>query len=219
MREKYETQLRELHQELSNMGDMCEHAVALAIQAVTRREEALIRKVYEIDSTIDKQEREIENLCVKLLLKQQPVATDLRDISAALKMISDLERIGDQASDIAGLSVYIPEMPVPAMEDLKAMAKEAIKMVNDSIEAFVKRDLVLARQVISYDDVVDGLFTRIKQDLTAAIAQNPEQGEKWLDMLMVAKYLERIGDHATNIAEWVEYSILGKRSKDGVMEE
>ena len=219
MRVKYETQLRELHQELSKMGSMCEHAVALSVQSVIRGEEDLIRQVYEIDSAIDKQEREIENLCVKLLLKQQPVATDLRDISAALKMISDLERIGDQASDIAGLSVYIPEMPVPAKEDLGTMAKEAIKMVNDSIESFVQRDLVLARQVIGHDDVVDGLFSRIKQDLTSAIAQNPEQGEKWLDMLMVAKYLERIADHATNVAEWAEYAILGKRSKDGVMPE
>lgn len=219
MRVKYESQLKDLHEELTRMGAMCEHAVALAIQSVSLSDEKIVAQVNEIDHNIDKQEREIENLCVKLLLKQQPVASDLRDISAALKMISDLERIGDQASDIAGLSVYIPTLPIPATEDLKSMAKEAIKMVNNSIEAFVKRDLVLARQVISYDDVVDNLFSRIKQELISAIADDPKQGEKWLDMLMVAKYLERIGDHATNVAEWVEYSILGKRSKDGVMPE
>lgn len=219
MREKYESQLKDLHQELTKMGAMCEHAVALAIQSVSLSDQAIVAEVYEIDQGIDKQEREIENLCVKLLLKQQPVASDLRDISAALKMISDLERIGDQASDIAGLSEYIPALPTPAVEDLRAMAKEVIKMVSGSIEAFVNRDLVLARQIISYDDVVDNLFTKIKGELISAIAEDPKEGEKWLDMLMVAKYLERIGDHATNIAEWVEYSILGKRSKDGVMPE
>ena len=161
-------------------------------------------------------ERDIESLCLKLLLKQQPVASDLRDISSALKMISDLERIGDQASDIADLYRYTSGAEDKTSADLREMAQESVKMVNESIDAFVRRDLVMAREVIAYDDVVDRWFERIKTDLIAAISADNTKGEYYLDLLMVAKYLERIGDHATNIAEWVEYSILGKRSKDGV---
>ena len=165
---------------------------------------------------IDKKERDIESLCLKLLLQQQPVASDLRDISSALKMISDLERIGDQASDIADLYRYTSGAVDKTSADLREMAQESVKMVNESIDAFVRRDLVMAREVIAYDDVVDRWFERIKTDLIAAISADNTKGEYYLDLLMVAKYLERIGDHATNIAEWVEYSILGKRSKDGV---
>ena len=172
--------------------------------------------MFEVDAGIDKMERDIESLCLKLLLKQQPVASDLRDISSALKMISDLERIGDQASDIADLYRYTSGAEDKTSADLREMAQESVKMVNESIDAFVRRDLVMAREVIAYDDVVDRWFERIKTDLIAAISADNTKGEYYLDLLMVAKYLERIGDHATNIAEWVEYSILGKRSKDGV---
>ena len=198
------------------MGAQCETAVSLAVQAVTLGSEELAARVFEADAGIDKMERDIESLCLKLLLKQQPVASDLRDISSALKMISDLERIGDQASDIADLYRYTSGAEDKTSADLREMAQESVKMVNESIDAFVRRDLVMAREVIAYDDVVDRWFERIKTDLIAAISADNTKGEYYLDLLMVAKYLERIGDHATNIAEWVEYSILGKRSKDGV---
>lgn len=216
MRNVYNEQLRMLHQNLTEMGAQCETAVSLAVQAVTLGSEELAARVFEVDAGIDKMERDIESLCLKLLLKQQPVASDLRDISSALKMISDLERIGDQASDIADLYRYTSGAVDKTSADLREMAQESVKMVNESIDAFVRRDLVMAREVIAYDDVVDRWFERIKTDLIAAISADNTKGEYYLDLLMVAKYLERIGDHATNIAEWVEYSILGKRSKDGV---
>lgn len=216
MRNVYNEQLRMLHQNMTEMGAQCESAVSLAVQAVTLGSEELAARVFEADAGIDKMERDIESLCLKLLLKQQPVASDLRDISSALKMISDLERIGDQASDIADLYRYTSGAEDKTSADLREMAQESVKMVNESIDAFVRRDLVMAREVIAYDDVVDRWFERIKTDLIAAISADNTKGEYYLDLLMVAKYLERIGDHATNIAEWVEYSILGKRSKDGV---
>lgn len=216
MRNVYNEQLRMLHQNMTEMGAQCETAVSLAVQAVTLGSEELATRVFEVDAGIDKMERDIESLCLKLLLKQQPVASDLRDISSALKMISDLERIGDQASDIADLYRYTSGAVDKTSADLREMAQESVKMVNESIDAFVRRDLVMAREVIAYDDVVDRWFERIKTDLIAAISADNTKGEYYLDLLMVAKYLERIGDHATNIAEWVEYSILGKRSKDGV---
>ena len=216
MRNVYNEQLRMLHQNMTEMGAQCETAVSLAVQAVTLGSEELAARVFEVDAGIDKMERDIESLCLKLLLKQQPVASDLRDISSALKMISDLERIGDQASDIADLYRYTSGAEDKTSADLREMAQESVKMVNESIDAFVRRDLVMAREVIAYDDVVDRWFERIKTDLIAAISADNTKGEYYLDLLMVAKYLERIGDHATNIAEWVEYSILGKRSKDGV---
>ena len=216
MRNVYNEQLRMLHQNMTEMGAQCESAVSLAVQAVTLGSEELAARVFEVDAGIDKMERDIESLCLKLLLKQQPVASDLRDISSALKMISDLERIGDQASDIADLYRDTSGAEDKTSADLREMAQESVKMVNESIDAFVRRDLVMAREVIAYDDVVDRWFERIKTDLIAAISADNTKGEYYLDLLMVAKYLERIGDHATNIAEWVEYSILGKRSKDGV---
>ena len=216
MRNVYNEQLRMLHQNMTEMGAQCESAVSLAVQAVTLGSEELAARVFEVDAGIDKMERDIESLCLKLLLKQQSVASDLRDISSALKMISDLERIGDQASDIADLYRYTSGAVDKTSADLREMAQESVKMVNESIDAFVRRDLVMAREVIAYDDVVDRWFERIKTDLIAAISADNTKGEYYLDLLMVAKYLERIGDHATNIAEWVEYSILGKRSKDGV---
>ena len=219
MRNAYNEQLQTLHRELTEMGAMCETAVSLAVQAVTLGDTALAAQGYEVDGRIDKAERDIESLCLKLLLQQQPVATDLRVISSALKMITDLERIGDQASDIAEMSRFTAGGDDKCASDLREMAKEAVKMVNESIDSFVKKDLVMARSVIAYDSVVDRWFERIKTDLIACISEDNTRGEYYLDQLMVAKYLERIGDHATNIAEWVEYSILGRRSKDGVMSE
>ena len=206
-----------LHQNMTEMGAQCESASQSRRAGRHAGQRANWPPgCYEVDAGIDKMERDIESLCLKLLLKQQPVASDLRDISSALKMISDLERIGDQASDIADLYRYTSGAVDKTSADLREMAQESVKMVNESIDAFVRRDLVMAREVIAYDDVVDRWFERIKTDLIAAISADNTKGEYYLDLLMVAKYLERIGDHATNIAEWVEYSILGKRSKDGV---
>jgi len=216
MRQRYIEQLAFLHSEMVEMGDLCEEAISLAIHALTKDEEELIDKVFSVDAEIDRKERSIEALCLKLLLQQQPVATDLREISSALKMISDMERIGDQASDIAEITQYILGHKNESEDNIGKMAEEAVKMLTDSVDSFVKRDLVLARAVITYDDVVDDWFDRIKKRLIERITADNTQGEYCMDLLMVAKYLERIADHATNIAEWVEYAITGMRSKNGV---
>ena len=220
MREEFNAQLQQLHTELKLMGTMCETAIEAAVVALVNREKEKISKVLEVDAGIDRKEREIESLCLRLLLRQQPVAADLRDVSSALKMISDMERIGDQASDIAELAEFFQDQPIREEEkNLSAMAKEAIDMVNNSILAFISHDLQQARKVIAHDDVVDDWFCRIKERLIANISAGDTSGEYEVDVLMAAKYLERIADHATNIAEWVEYDITGKRSKDGVFPE
>ena len=170
---------------------------------------AVLARAKERD--IDQQERDIESLCMKLLLQQQPVARDLRTISSALKMISDMERIGDQAADIAEITRHTGGAPLPGQVHLAEMTQAAAKMVTSSVESFVKRDLELAKAVIRYDDVVDQLFVEIKNALTALIRQDASSAEEALDLLMIAKYLERIGDHAVNVAEWVAYSITGAR--------
>ena len=193
---------------------MCEEVIALASRALTEGDKALAAKVAPVDAEIDEKERSIESLCLKLLLQQQPVARDLRQISAALKMISDMERIGDQARDIAEMLEYVVQYKFESRVHIGDMARASIKMVTDSLDAFVRRDLTLAWSVIEYDDVVDRLFDECKQDLIAEIAQNPTDGERVLDVLMIAKYLERIGDHATNIAEWVEFSITGTHKSE-----
>ena len=170
---------------------------------------ALCDKVFATDAEIDQKERDIEAVCMKLLLQQQPVARDLRVISSALKMISDMERIGDQASDIAEISKFIKNSNAKSRVHINDMAAAATKMVTDSVESFVKKDLSLARKVMEYDDKVDNLFGLVKDELVRLIAEDRENGEFCIDLLMIAKYLERIGDHAVNIAEWVEYSITG----------
>ena len=198
MRNKFDEQLLQLNHEMIEMGALCEEVIALSSQALTEGDTALAAKVAPLDSEIDHKEREIENLCLKLLLRQQPVARDLRQISAALKMITDMERIGDQAEDIAENDAL-----------LKEMAKAVIQMVTESVDAYVKCDIMLAKKVIAADDVVDEQFARVKQSLIGKIAADPADGEYALDLLMIAKYYERIGDHATNIAEWVIYSVTG----------
>ncbi len=213
-RKIYEEQLQMLHKELVEMGNLCTEAVQLAVQAVSTGEEALVQRTVEIDELIDKQERDIESLCLKLLLQQQPVATDLRRISSALKMISDLERIGDQASDIAEISRTVAIQEGTAAKDLYALSAEVIKMVNESVIAFIRNDLSLARQVVSWDTKADAWFVQIKDDLIAEISEDNTQGGYCLDILMAAKYLERIGDHAAIVAEWVEYSILGHHAEE-----
>lgn len=208
MRNRFDTQLIELNNELIAMGALCENAIASSVKALLSEDVKLAASAIRIDQEIDRKEREIESMCLKLLLQQQPVASDLRLISAVLKMITDIERIGDQASDIAEIVTYLPKIS-GHNKHIEEMAQATIKMVTDSLDAFVRRDLRLAWSVIEYDDVVDNLFTACKKDLIADIANNPADGERVLDILMIAKYLERIGDHATNIAEWVEFSITG----------
>ena len=198
MRNKFDEQLETLHIELIKMGALCEEAVTAAICALEKNDPAMLDKVFEADSEIDQKESDIERLCMKLLLQQQPVATDLRVISSALKMITDMERVGDQASDIAEISRFIITGGPGINEDIKKMAKEAVKMVTDSV----------------YDDVVDKWFATMKTEVIDMISKDSTKGEYSIDLLMIAKYLERIGDHATNIAEWVEFSITGTRSKN-----
>ena len=208
MRKTFDQQLELLSQELTHMGALCETAIASATEALKKRDVALAKQAIAADQEIDQQEREIERLCLKLLLQQQPVARDLRNISAALKMISDMERIGDQASDIADLSKFIEENHVQIPELIGKMAEMTVGMVTESVDAFVKRDLDLCRKVIDDDDQVDDAFNQIKEELAELMYQNLD-AKTGLDLLMTAKYMERIGDHAVNIAEWVEYAITG----------
>lgn len=177
-------------------------------------EEGFAKQVHDAEHEIDQKERDIENLCFKLLLKQQPVAKDLRQVSAALRMISDMERIGDQASDIVENARYIQDNTYESNLHIRDMAEATMKMVTDSIDSFVKRDLELARKTMKEDDVVDELFNKVKAELIGLIGEDSSKGEMCLDLLMIAKYFERIGDHATNIAEWVEYSITGVHIED-----
>lgn len=209
MRNKFDEQLELLNIQLIEMGSMCEQTISSAINALTTHDVEAAKKVMEKDSEIDNKEREIESLCLKMLLKQQPVAKDLRQISSALKMITDMERIGDQAADIAEI-VTVANISVDNLSDIVGMGEATMKMVTESIDAYVRRDLELAKRVIDYDDVVDDYFDKIKNELIEFISKNTSDGEFAIDLLMIAKYFERIGDHATNIAEWVEFSITGK---------
>ena len=213
MRTSFDEQLALLNRRLIEMGALCEDAISASMRALAEEPEAA-EKTKNIEREIDHAEREIEALCMKLLLQQQPVARDLRAISSAIKMISDMERIGDQASDIAEIMRYIADDTVTDATHLTQMAKAASRMVTDSVDSFVRRDLALARQVQDDDDTVDALFDTVKQELVARIRQEPSRGSECLDLLMVAKYLERIGDHAVNVAEWVEYSITGVHAKE-----
>ena len=216
MRSRFDEQLALLNKELIEMGALCEEVIALAAQSLAEGSAALARRVAPLDAEIDRKEREIESLCLKLLLQQQPVACDLRQISAALKMITDMERIGDQAEDIAEIVVFLDGRGAESSELLRAMARSAIKMVTESVDAYVGRDVALAGQVIREDDVVDDYFARVKSALIGRIAHDPSDGELALDLLMIAKYFERIGDHATNIAEWVIFSVTGEhKSEEG----
>lgn len=210
MREKYMMQLKMLNDLLVQMGQMVEHAIELSISALKNQDKKTAKSVMEYEEEIDEKEKEIEQLCLKLLLCQQPVAKDFRFISSALKMITDLERIGDQAADIAELAILLAEKPYTLdLEQIGQMAAETTDMVIRSINAYVKSDVEEAESVILHDDVVDQLFVTVKNELIAMINENVETGEQATDLLMVAKYFERIGDHATNIAGWVIFSVTG----------
>ena len=209
MRNRFDEQLFELNREIIEMGAMCEEAIASAAKALVSGDAALAANVKKNSSAIDQMEREIEARCMKLLLHQQPVARDLRLISAALKMITDMERIGDQAEDIAEIVVFLNGHTMEGMEMIEDMARETTKMVTASVDAFVQKDIELAKKVIEQDDIVDDYFSKVKCAIISLIAENSADGEFALDLLMISKYFERIGDHATNIAEWVIYSVTG----------
>lgn len=213
MRNKFDEQLAKLNNMLIEMGAMIEKAISLTTQALVHQDAEVAKQAIAFEEEIDHMEKDIEAMCLRLLLQQQPVAKDLRLISAALKMITDMERIGDQAADISEITMYlIGETYIKKLDHIPQMATATSKMVTESIDAYVKMDLKLARQVIKYDDVVDGLFDTIKSDLIDLIQADSANGEQAIDLLMIAKYFERIGDHAVNIAEWVVFSITGKHA-------
>lgn len=212
MRNSFDEQLKELNRELIEMGSLCEQIISGAIGALLKNSDEQRRLVDSIDGSIDRKERDIEALCMRLLLRQQPVARDLRLISSALKMISDMERIGDQAADISQITVFMQGRSLP-ISHIEAMARRSAEMVTCAIDSFVRRDLEKARSVYRMDDAVDDLFIEIKQEIVRLLKNN-EDGELCLDYLMIAKYLERIGDHAVNVAEWVDYAITGSHDAD-----
>ena len=215
MRNRFDRQLVQLNNELIEMGGMIEKAISDTVKALVNQDIELASNVIEYDEEIDHQEREIEQLCLKLLLQQQPVAKDLRLISAALKMITDMERIGDHATDISEITIELSkESYIKKLDHIQHMAKETMVMLVQSVEAFVNKDMDKARTVIVHDDVVDDLFNKVKAELIAMIHEDVNAGEQASDLLMAAKYFERIGDHATNISEWVIFSITGQHPDD-----
>lgn len=214
MRNKFDEQLDLLKTQMIQMGALCEEAIASATKALIKGDIELAKKVITTDEDIDLKEKEIESICLKLLLQYQPVARDLRQISSALKMITDMERIGDQAADISEIIMLANIKAANNTSHIADMAKATIKMVTDSIDAYVQQNLKLAKAVIDYDDVVDNLFNDVKADMIRLINEDTENGEFAIDLIMISKYFERIGDHATNIAEWVVFSITGKHVEE-----
>ena len=207
MRSKFDEQLKKLNQELIYMGTMIEENIQQAIDALVKSDVKKAERIMENDEMIDQKQRDIERLCFNLLIQQQPVARDLRTVTAAMKMVTDMERIGDHAADISEITILMGDNShIDKFNHINKMAAETVLMLNDSIEAYVERNTEKAKQVIAHDDVVDGLFNEAKKDVIQLILDNPGEGEEATDLLMIAKYFERIGDHATNIAEWVIYS-------------
>lgn len=213
MRSKYDEQLELLNKELITMGALCENAIANSAKALVDRDMAMAEAVRELAVRIDYKEREIEAMCMKLLLQQQPVATDLRVVSSALKMVTDMERVGKQSADIAEIITMEYIKATDNTQDIYDMSVAVIRMVTDSIDAFVKKDVGIAKAVIAYDDVVDGFFNKVKKLLIDSFGKPETDSECAIDLLMIAKYLERIGDHAVNIANWVIFSITGSREE------
>ena len=215
MRSRFDSQLALLNTELIQMGALCEEAISKAAKALEEGSRTLAEKVRPLESEIDQMERDIETLCLKLLLQQQPVARDLRQISAAMKIITDMERIGDQAADIAEIILvmlsegYMPE----DVGHIREMAAETIRMVTESVDSYVRQDTEQAKLVIDHDDIVDRYFTQVRKVLIRNVVEEPSSGEHVLDLLMIDKYLERIGDHAVNIAEWVIFSVTGSKGE------
>lgn len=203
-------QLNQLNNELIVMGAMCEDAISCAVKYLTENDEKMKENVANAEDQINRKMREIESLCMRLLIQQQPVATDLRVVSSALKMISDMERIGDQAFDISEIAFYVSNSGLSSKTHIVEMAQATTRMVTDCVDSFVKKDLTLAREVVVRDDDIDSLFVSVKNELIDAITANRDDAEALVDLLMIAKYFERIGDHAVNIAQWVIYSIIGE---------
>lgn len=213
MRDVYAAKLSRLSDEILEMGNLCGQAILKTCQLLASVEvrEAATKEIARIEKEIDDKEHNIEALCMQLLLKQQPVGTDLRKISAALKMVTDMERIGDHATDISELAIVLSEKTyVKKLDHIEEMARETMVMLIQSLEAYVEKDLDKAQKVIAHDDVIDDLFEEVKQELIELIRNHADEGEQAVDLLMVTKYFERIGDHATNIAEWVIFSITGQ---------
>ena len=210
VRSRFDAQLEQLNVELIKMGALCEEAITASVSALMKYDRTVVQMVFEKDNEIDHMERDIETFCMRLLLQQQPVARDLRTISSALKMISDMERIGDQAADISELALcLVNEKELPMMDRMKQMSQECMLMVMKALEAFVAKDIEMAKKVIARDDVIDAMFDDTKKEVIELIQNHGAGAEVATDLLMVAKYFERIGDHATNIAEWVIFSING----------
>ena len=208
MRKRFDEQLEELNKEMQEMGNMVEDSIQKAIEALLKQDEQLAQSVMEADALVDQKQKEIESICFTLLMQQQPVASDLRVISAALKMVTDMERIGDHAADISEMTLHLAHEPyIKNLDHIRQMASETMWMLIQSIEAYVEKDVKKANGVIAHDDVVDKLFAETKTDLIELIHKDKNNGEQATDLLMVAKYFERIGDHATNLAEWVIFSI------------
>ena len=213
MRSRFDEQLRELNKEMIDMGRMIVQSIAMAIEALTDKDDILAKRIMERDDQVDHAQKKIENICFNLLIQQQPVATDLRTVTAAMKMVTDMERIGDHAADISEMTILMgKESPIDKFQHINKMASETVIMLNHSIEAYVERNKEKAKEVIEHDDVVDQLFDEVKKDIINLIQKGSGDAEDALDLLMVAKYFERIGDHATNIAEWVIYSL--KKTED-----
>lgn len=210
MRSKFDEQLNQLNEEMMHMGSMIEESIQKAIEALVNQDVELAKTIMSKDEEVDREQKKIESICFNLLMQQQPVARDLRTISAAMKMVTDMERIGDQAADISEITVMMGDAPYPFSLDLiKHMASETMIMLIRSIEAYVEKDIKKAGSVIAHDEVIDDLFDEVKAKLIALIHENPENGEQATDFLMIAKYFERIGDHATNISEWVIFAYKG----------
>ena len=211
MRIHFDEQLDQLNKEIINMGTLVEQAIGMAIEALIKQDVNKAHEAMESDEEIDAKEKTIENLCLRLLLQQQPVARDLRVISAALKMITDMERIGDHATDISELAIVLSDLPhIEQLTHIERMAKETMVMLIQGLEAYVERNYDKAEEVISHDDIIDNLFVQVKGELIDIIQKDSNCANQAADLLMVAKYFERIGDHATNIAEWAIFSITGK---------
>jgi len=212
MRNRFDEQLEQLNVGLIKMGALCEESIACAVKALfDEKTSEMITKVNDNEEETDHMEHDIEALCMKLLLHQQPVAKDLRCVSSALKMISDMERIGDQSQDIAEIAGFVHSTELAGKVHISDMANEAISMVTMSVDSFVRKDVKLAKAAIEADDKVDARFLEVKRELIKLVRSDSGDAEYFMDLLMAAKYLERIADHATNIAEWVVYSITGER--------
>jgi phosphate transport system protein len=217
MRSKFDEQLLELNKEMIEMGNKIILSIKNAIEALVARDENMAKAIMESDADVDHLQKKIEGICFNLLIQQQPVARDLRTVTAAMKMVTDMERIGDHAADISEMTILMGQnSQIDKFEHISQMATETMIMLNHSIEAYVEKDAIKAKEVIEHDDIVDDLFVEAKKDVIELILNSPSEGEGATDILMIAKYFERIGDHATNIAEWVIYSLKQKEDEDEV---